>query len=212
MNIFKKTFFILPLFLLIGCSSITPEILSQTSKTEFLGSHPMVEEARKQIGVVTSYDTGYYSEGYPPETTGACSDVLWRALDPLGYDIKAKIDEDMKLHPERYPQKSDPNINFRRVRNIKIFLDHNAKSLPTCTDPNCFEESDWKAGDIVTYEQIPGGLWHVAIISNQVTKHPENKNIQIPYLIHNHGRGTVENNLLLNWPAPISGHYRLDIE
>ena len=42
--------------------------------------HPLVEAARAQIGVVTSYGTGYYAGGYPPEDSGACADVVVRSF------------------------------------------------------------------------------------------------------------------------------------
>lgn len=123
-----------------------------------------------------------------------------------GYDLKSKIDEDMAMHPERYSDSSDPNINFRRVRNVKIFLDHHAESLTTCIEKNCFAKSDWQPGDIVTFDQIPGSLWHIAIVSNKTV---ESDGIEVPLLIHNYGKGVVEDNRLLNWPAPITGHYRI---
>ncbi|MDH3324783.1 MAG: DUF1287 domain-containing protein [Candidatus Peregrinibacteria bacterium] len=177
-------------------------------KTKYLQTHPLVESAKKQIGVVAKYDTGYYAGGYPPEDRGACTDVITRALLDNNYNLKEKIDKDMKQNPERYPTEFDSNINFRRVRNVKIFLDHYAQKLPTCIDaPECFNEELWQPGDIVTYDQIPGSLWHIAIISNKAT---EKKSSTIPFLIHNYGRGTLENNMLLNWPSPITGHYRIN--
>lgn len=172
-------------------------------------SHPLVESARKQIGVVTQYDIGYYSGGYPPEGRGACTDVIAQALKDNGYDLKAKIDADMAKYPERYPSEWDPNINFRRVRNVRIFLDHYAQKLPTCITPECFDQSDWRAGDIVTFDQIPGSLWHIAIVSNKFRTSSAQDISQWPLLIHNHGTGVVENDMLLSWPAPITGHYRM---
>lgn len=170
-------------------------------------THPLVESAKKQIGVVTKYDTGYYKGGYPPQGSGACTDAVEFALRNSGYDIKAKIDKDMLDHPDWYPHKSDPNINFRRVRNVKVFLEHYATPLSTCVDASCFSNGTWQAGDIVTFDQIPGSLWHIAIVSNKMIK-GEN-GVEVPLLVHNYGRGVIEDDMLLNWPAPISGHYRL---
>ena len=166
----------------------------------------IVKEARAQIGKVTSYDTGYYSGGYPPEDTGACTDAVERALFRVGYDIKTKIDLDMRRNSSRYPHTSDVNINFRRVRNVKVFLDYNAQVLPIDIDlsrPETFDS--WQPGDIVTYDQIEGGLWHIAIISDKKAANG------VPLLIHNFGKGVKENNLLLDWPAPITGHYRIEL-
>ena len=168
-------------------------------------TNPIVISARKQIGVVTKYDTGYYSGGYPPNDSGACIDVIARALLDNGYNLKDKIDKDFKDYPNRYEGESDPNINYRRVRNVKIFFDNYAEKITKEINKETLKSGDWQAGDIVTYEQIPGGLWHIAIISNRKNKEG------FPLLIHNHGFGTTENNLLLNWPSKISGHYRVDL-
>ncbi len=203
--------------LLSGCSStITQE--STTSATNPLpnikyvyhASHPLVDSARKQIGVVTSYDTSYYTGGYPPDDRGACTDVIERALRDNNYNLKAKIDADMKKYPARYPHESDPNINYRRVRNVKIFLDHYAEPVPTCTDKDCFDKGYWQPGDIVTFDQIPGSLWHIAIVSNKMVEIDNQP--PVPLLIHNYGFGVVEDDKLTSWPAPISGHYRLKID
>ncbi|MEK7085917.1 MAG: DUF1287 domain-containing protein, partial [Patescibacteria group bacterium] len=156
---------------------------------------------REQIGVVTEYDTNYYIGGYPPKNSGACTDVIERALRANDYNLKNKIDEDMKNYPDRYSNENDPNINFRRVANVKIFLDNYALKLTTKTDPESLPE--WQAGDIVTYDQIPGSLWHIAIVSDKKTWDG------IPLLIHNYGIGVIENDYLTKWPAPITGHYRL---
>jgi len=164
----------------------------------------LVASARSQIGVVTSYDTSYYRGGYPPDDSGACTDVIERALRPLGYDLKKKIDEDMKKNPSKYPYTSDPNINFRRVRNVKVYLDSFAEKVSTCSSSECLKNGSWQAGDIVTFDQIPGSLWHIAIVSDVM----ENG---VPLLIHNYGHGVVEDNLLLDWPAPMTGHYRLHL-
>ncbi|MDD2909362.1 MAG: DUF1287 domain-containing protein [Candidatus Pacebacteria bacterium] len=166
-------------------------VLNQETNT-----HPLVESARNQIGIVTKYDNQYYNGGYPPEGRGACTDVI-RALMDQGYDLKNKIDKDMLNFPEEYPYKSDPNINYRRVVNLKIFFDRYFEKIDL--------EQDWQPGDIVTYDQIPGGLWHIAILSDKKNKDG------IPLLIHNYGRGVIEDDFLFKWPAAITGHYRLRV-
>lgn len=163
----------------------------------------IVQNARAQIGVVTSYDTSYYTGGYPPAHTGACSDVIWRTLADAGYDLKQLLDDDMAAHPKEYPTAFDPNINFRRTQNIRVFLERTAQSLTTAVLPNDRANLvQWQGGDIVTFAQIPGRLWHIAIVSDH--RRPDG----VPYLIHNHGQGTLENNYLTYWPAPITGHFR----
>lgn len=170
--------------------------------------HPLVDAARKQIGVVIEYDGTYFNGGYPPNDRGVCTDVIERALRANGYLLKDAIDNDFKNHPNRYPGPFDGNMNFRRVRNLRIFFDYYAEKLSICTSDSCFKNGLWKAGDIVTYDQIPGSLWHIAIISNKYELNSQG--VKIPYIIHNGGSGTREEARLLQWPAPINGHYRIN--
>lgn len=203
-------FLVLTALLFSGCSDgirIHYNINNPDTSYVYEASHPLVESARKQIGVVTKYDVSYYEGGYPPDDRGACTDVVEQALRDNGYDLKAKIDADMEAYPERYGSESDPNINFRRVRNVKTFLDYYAESKSTCRTKECLNTGIWQPGDIVTFDQIPGSLWHIAIVSNKMIQLPDET--KIPLLIHNYGKGVVEDNRLLNWPAEVSGHYRV---
>lgn len=161
----------------------------------------IVEAARAQIGVVTKYDTSYYSNGYPPNDRGACSDVVVRALLDNNYNLKEKIDLDMKDYPEMYVNEYDSNINFRRVLNMLTYFNRFEESLTTSLSIDSLDK--WQAGDIIIYDKIPDGLWHTGIISNKKNRDG------LPLLIHNHGRGTVENDLISIWPAPIIGHFRI---
>lgn len=166
-----------------------------------------VEEARAQIGVVTEYDTSYFSNGDVPGDRGTCADVIWRALLPINYDIRAKLEEDLKFHPTAYPAtpQQDPNINFRRVKMLRVFLDKYAKKLTTEIIPNNIENlTEWQGGDIVTFDELTTShLEHIAIISDNRTS------AGVPLLVHNYGKGTQEDDFLLTWPAKINGHYRL---
>lgn len=189
--------------------SVQPETLLKRNQSAFLiqkirelkfpkfSGEKFLESARTQKGVVTSYDTGYYAGGFPPENTGACTDVVERALRELGYDWKGLIDADMRKNPHLYSSSYDSNINFRRVRNVKIFLDRTAESLSL--------DEIYLPGDIVTYDQIPGSLWHIAIVSDKKSFDGT------PLLLHNYGRGVVEDNFLHRWNAPKTGHYRLKL-
>ncbi len=200
------------IFLLIlgGCSAVVKplELARLNSSIDNDGDKvndyiDIVENARAQIGVVTKYDTNYYSSAFPPADSGACADVIWRALLESGYDFKKMIDEDIVANSEIYPAKGDSNIDFRRVRNIQVFLEKNTESLTTEVIPGDYENMyQWQGGDIVTFEQIPGGLWHVAIVSD------ERRKDGVPLIIHNYGYGVKEDDYLLNWPTKINGHYR----
>lgn len=164
----------------------------------------IVDQARQQIWVVTHYDNWYYAWWYPPSDRGACSDVIVQTVKWLSYDIKTKLDQDMKQNPQDYNNSYDANINFRRVTNIDIYMSKFATKLSSDIGSWWFE--DWLPGDIVVYDRMnwPKWLWHIVIISDKVSSN------WVPYIIHNYWNGTVENDLLLKWPAPIISRYRLN--
>ena len=154
--------------------------------------------ARKDAENSPTYKSAYYSGGYPPDTEGVCTDVIWRAFKNAGYNLKDLIDEDIKNNVNEYPRVNghpDTNIDFRRVPNLITFFSRNALSLST--DLSQIEE--WQPGDIVTFEKK-----HIGIISDK-----RNKN-GIPYLIHNGGQKNREENILEIYSlySEISGHFR----
>jgi uncharacterized protein YijF (DUF1287 family) len=154
--------------------------------------------ARKDAENRPTYKSAYYSGGYPPNTEGVCTDVVWRAFKNAGYNLKDLIDEDIKNNVNEYPRvqgKPDPNIDFRRVPNLISFFSRNAISLST----DLSQIADWQPGDIVTFEKN-----HVGIISDK-----RNKN-GIPYLIHNGGQKNREEDILEIYTlcSEISGHFR----
>lgn len=145
-----------------------------------------------------TYRSAYYSGGYPPDTEGVCTDVVWRAFKNAGYNLKNLIDEDIKNNTSEYPRvggKPDPNIDFRRVPNLISFFTRNATSLTT----DLSQIAEWQPGDIVTFDRS-----HVGIISDR-----RNKN-GVPYLIHNGGQKNREEDILEIYIlySKISGHYR----
>lgn len=93
-------------------------------------------------------------------------------------------------------QKPDPNIDFRRVPNLKVYFERNAITLTNNLD----EIAEWQPGDIVTFETM-----HIGIISDKRNKKG------IPYLIHNAGQPYREEDVLEAWNVwhPISGHFRM---
>jgi len=140
------------------------------------------------------YDNSYFAGGYPPEDIGVCTDMIWRALDAAGYSLKDLVDADIAACPEAYPGTKgtpDPNIDFRRIVNLKVFFQRHTLSLTL--DPYKIEE--WQPGDIVTFKE-----GHIAIISDKRNRRG------IPYIIH-HGRQPVkEEDALLRYT--VSGHFR----
>ena len=90
-------------------------------------------------------------------------------------------------------EKIEKNIDFRRVRNLKIYFDNNAISLTT--DIKDFKE--WQGGDIIVFKN------HIGIISDK-----RNKN-GIPFIIHHASpvqRAYEED--ILEVKTDIIGHYR----
>ena len=145
------------------------------------------------------YKSAYYAGGYPPVTEGVCTDVIWRALQDAGYLLKDMVDEDIAQNVELYPRvngKPEPNIDFRRVPNLKVYFERNHIVLTN----DLAQIEEWQPGDIVTF-----GTVHIGIISDK-----RNKN-GVPYLIHNGGQPHREEDILelYNEFEPISGHYRL---
>ena len=148
------------------------------------------------------YKSVYYSGGYPPDNEGVCTDTVWRAFKNAGIILKDLVDEDIKNNIELYPRvngKRDTNIDFRRVKNLKVFFERYAINLTV--DPADIEQ--WMPGDIVIF-----GTTHIGIISDKRNKDG------IPYLIHNAGQPLREEDALLSWnkKSPITGHYRFDYQ
>jgi uncharacterized protein YijF (DUF1287 family) len=177
-----------------------PDTFSQVAKD-------FVKNARSQIGKVTKYDTSYYSYNEIPEESGTCADVIWRALLPVGYDLREKLEKDIKENPQDYPKnpEMDPNVNFRRVKMLRVYLQKFSQNLTTEIIPKNVENlMNWQAGDIVTFDELETShLEHIAIISDK--RNSEG----VPLIIHNFGQGTQENDYLLKWPSKINGHFRL---
>jgi len=164
----------------------------------------IVEGARKEVANKTKYKDGYFAGGYPPDSEGVCTDVVWRAFKNAGYDFKTSIDNHIKENPEIYlnVKKQDTNIDFRRVKNQLVFFKSNALSLTTEVIPYDKENlKQWQRGDIV----ILGKYDHVAIISDKRRKDG------VPYILHNASTYAKEEDALLRWSKKnlIIGHFRL---
>ena len=159
----------------------------------------ILEGAKLEAERKPRYKSEYYVGGYPPDDEGVCTDVIWRALKNAGYSLKEMVDEDIKNNVEKYPRvegKPDPNIDFRRVPNLKVYFERNQISLTT----NLNKIEEWQPGDIVAF-----GKSHIGIISDKRNKQG------IPFLLHNGGQPLREENILeaYNNYEKISGHYRM---
>jgi len=152
--------------------------------------------ARKDAENRPAYDDSYYAGGYPPDNIGVCTDVVWRAFKNAGYSLRDMVNKDIKTRPEAYPKIENPdkNIDFRRVRNLRIFFDTYAISLTL----NINEVSEWQPGDIVIF----GNDKHIGIISDKRNKDGQS------YVIHNGGQRNREEDYLRK--STVTGHYRFD--
>jgi hypothetical protein len=163
----------------------------------------IVKGARQEVERGTVYDGAYFPGGYPPEGIGACTDVIWRAFNNAGYNLKKMVDEDIKKNPKAYGvtgRKPDPAIDFRRVRNLQVFFKLHGQELTTeviARDVNNL--TNWQAGDIVVFG-LP--LEHIGIISDLRGRDG------VPLIIHNAGPKASEGNYLLSWPSKITYHFR----
>jgi len=164
----------------------------------------LVEDARAQVGVTKGYDASYRKLGYPggdvPPETGVCTDVVIRALRHQKVDLQKRVHEDMAAHFAHYPKnwgarRADPNIDHRRVPNLKTFFKRQGFAVPLGT-----KAEDFLPGDIVTWD-LGRGLGHIGIVSDK--KAPSGT----PLIIHNIGSGTQEEDILFQFPR--TGHYRL---
>ena len=151
--------------------------------------------AKKDAENHPTYKSDYYSEGYPPENIGVCTDVVWRAFREAGYSLREMMSRDISNNIKDYIEIKipDDNIDFRRVYNQKVFFEKYAISLTL--DPYDIEE--WQPGDIVFIENN-----HVGVVSDKRNKKG------VTYLLHNSGQPVREEDYLNR--KEITGHYRFD--
>jgi conserved hypothetical protein len=151
--------------------------------------------ARKYISTKPKYKSKYYNTGYPNDGYGVCTDVVAFALKDAGYDLQSLVNEHILANKDLYDiEVVDKNIDFRRVKNLKIYLDYNAQILTT--DINDIEK--WQGGDIVVFKN------HIGIVS-------DNRNRKgISFVIHhaNPYQKYYEEDIL-EYHNDIVGHYRI---
>jgi uncharacterized protein YijF (DUF1287 family) len=149
--------------------------------------------AREYLLTKPKYKCLFYEGGYPPDGEGMCTDVIWRAFEGAGYSLKEMIDADIDQNTGAYPGvngRPNPDIDFRRIRNLYAFFKRNAISMPLDID----QTDQWQPGDIVVLNS------HIAIISDKRDKNG------VPFILHHAGQPVVEENAL--WRYEIVGHFR----
>jgi uncharacterized protein YijF (DUF1287 family) len=165
----------------------------------------VLESAMRQTSVTTNYTQEYFTIGYPggdvPAETGACTDVVIRALRAAGVDLQQMVHEDMRANFAKYPKKwglskPDTNIDHRRVPNLQTYFTRQGKQLPITDLADNFQP-----GDIVSWDLDGKGMTHIGIVSNR--RNPQNGRYLI---VHNIGSGARLEDRLFDWK--ITGHYR----
>lgn len=160
-------------------------------QTDFL------QNVRLYLSKKPKYKSEYYAGGYPTGEYGVCTDVIAIAALNSGYDLRTLVNEDIKSRKEEYNIDTiDIDIDFRRAKNLKVYLDKNAVVLTT--DLSKIEE--WQGGDIVVFKG------HIGVVSD---KRNENG---VPYLLHHANPFQTEYEEpggLLRLEVDILGHYRL---
>ena len=155
----------------------------------------ILKNVEEYIKTNPKYKSKYYETGYPNDQYGVCTDVVAEGLLGAGYDLMELVNQDILEHREDYDiEIIDKNIDFRRVKNLKVYFKNNAISLTT--DPSKIEE--WQGGDIVIFEK------HIGVVSEHRNKEG------IPYIYHhaNPYQLKYEEDILKN-RKDIVGHYRI---
>jgi uncharacterized protein len=167
----------------------------------------LIAAARAQVGVTLHYDAAYTSLAYPngdvPRVKGVCTDVIVRAYrDAFGIDLQALVHADMRTAFSSYPRTwglsgPDPNIDHRRVPNLRTWLKRKGASLPVR-----HSASDWRPGDIFT-SLVENRSTHIGLVSDRIGANGL-------LIVHNIGLGAREEDGLLAWP--ITGRYRWSVD
>lgn len=137
-------------------------------------------DVKKQFERKIKYVDEYYSGGYPPDDKGVCTDVIWRALRSIDVNLKDLVDNDIAINLNEYyriEEEPDPNIDFRRVPNLKTYFDKNCSievSEIKLDDINNLKE--WQPGDIILFLSP---YEHVGIVTDERDDDGD------PYVIHN---------------------------
>jgi len=161
----------------------------------------LVEGARQQLLVATTYDPAYVKIPYPngdvPLNRGVCTDVVIRAYRHAGFDLQKLIHEDISAHRSAYPgfRAPDTSIDHRRVPYQAVFFRRHGATLTLSTD----RSTSWLPGDVVDWK-LPTGQDHTGVLTDKLDHQG------FPFVIHNIGRGPMEEDVLRSWK--ITCHYR----
>jgi uncharacterized protein YijF (DUF1287 family)/poly(3-hydroxybutyrate) depolymerase len=173
-----------------------------TARAHDPGADAIVRSALKQVGVTRTYDPAYVPLRYPggdvPADRGVCTDVVVRALRPLGLDLQKAVHEDVLRAPAPYHRikRVDASIDHRRVPNQMTYFSRRGVGLPVGKDPARF-----RPGDVVAW-QLSDGRLHVGVVASELSRRWDGGR----RIVHNYGSGAVVEDRLLEWK--VIGHYR----
>lgn len=167
--------------------------------------------AQNQLGETNGYDPSYQKLGYPggdvPRRTGACVDVLIRAVrDGIGQDLQQIVHEDMTKDFGAYPalwglDAPDPNIDHRRVPVVETALTRRGGRIWQAGkgERRARSAKDLETGDVLTWRSFRGAS-HLAVVTRGRDR---------PLILHNDGHGVVQHALwLTEFGRSAFGHYR----
>ena len=155
----------------------------------------ILNSVREYIKTKPKYKSKYYSTGYSNDEYGVCSDVVAFGLLNAGYNLMELVNEDIINNKDQYNiEVVDKNIDFRRVRNLKIYFERNSINLTT----NINDISSWQGGDIVVFKN------HIGIVSDKRNRKG------ISFIIHHANPYQIYyEEDILEHRNDIVGHYRI---
>lgn len=160
-----------------------------------------LERTRHRVTYTGAYRRIPYPRGDVPAATGVCTDVVIRAYRAaFGVDLQQRVHEDMQRSFATYPKvwgltRPDPNIDHRRVPNLRVFFTRHGTTLPVSRRPG-----DYRPGDLVTWN-VNGRLPHIGIVTDR-----RSADGLRPMIVHNIGAGPQLEDMLFDYP--ITGRYR----
>ena len=121
--------------------------------------------------------------------------IVAQGLLGAGYDLMYLVNDDILKHSDMYDiEKPDINIDFRRVRNLKVYFKNTAIELTT----DVYDIDQWQGGDIVIF------TGHIGVISDK------RNHDGVSFLIHHSypGQRYYEEDILA-YRNDIVAHYRI---
>ena len=159
----------------------------------------ILQSARTYIATNPKYKSEYYNTGYPTGEYGVCTDLVAISLKNSGYDLMNLVNQDIINNPDDYDiEEPDINIDFRRVKNLKVYFEHTAHKMTTYLS----DIEEWQGGDIVIFDD------HIGIVSDK------RNSKGMPFIIHHAypGQPRYEEDVLggaIGYYNDIVGHYRI---